>query len=181
MRKSFLAMAIGLAMVLSAGTAFGWMASDTGDYTVVLGNTCTIDASGATTNFGTYPLLDPDLIGVAAGSISVTCTTGLNYEVGAGGGLNYNQSAWAPGLPAMHDGAGNYVAYLLFQGGFPLGDNSLPGIDPGYVSTQPNDPGFPGTGNNIAQVYNLSADVLISDPALVDGIYTDTVTFTVVW
>lgn len=173
-------MVIGLAMVLSAGTAFADMADDSGDYEVTLGNICTIDASGATTNFGIHPLGAADLMGVPAGSISVQCTTGLNYEVGAGGGSNYGMSGYWIGTPTMYDGGADYVAYVLLESGNPLGDGGLDAVDPTYSVTNPSFPGFAATGTGAPQVYTLTADVGISAPPTA-GTYTDTMTFTVVW
>ncbi len=196
MTKRILAIVLALAMVFGAGSAMADMSSGTADYDVTLGDVCTVDTTAATTSFGFHPLMSPPLApvgsgSVSAGSVDVTCSPGVNYILGADGGLNAGATTYptftyaAPTTLAMVDGSGNFVGYYLHDGtGFILGDADLPGIDPLYSPFSLNPTGangWGGVGSGGVQTYGLFADVFIDDPALVAGTYTDTVTFTVVW
>jgi len=176
MTKKLFAIVIGLALVFSGSYALAGNTSGTADYSVTLISGCTVDTSATGTNFGNYFIGDPDLVSAAAGAVSITCATGLNYAWGVNRGINPPGTQWL----RMHDGVGNYIQYRLFQGGLELGDVGMNAIDAVYTENWTAFTDRNATGTGLPQTYNLNADVQIS-AGTVAGTYEDTVTVTVVW
>lgn len=184
MTKRILAIVLALAMVFGAGSAMAFMSNGTGSYDITLDNTCTIDTTMASMSFGTWSL-NYGILTSAAGAVGVYCSGGLPYILGADGGQYPNQSLVNSNLPTMANGAGQYVAYNLYDPGLGvLGDANLTSVDITYSPVNFNPTGangWSGIGSGGWVYYGLTADVFINDPAQVAGYYSDIITFTVVW
>ena len=177
MTKKLFAIMIGLAMVFVAGQALAGTANDTAVYSITIVDGCTIDTSGMTTDFGSHFLGGPNLVNANAGSLSISCRSGLNYAWGIDKGVN------PPGGDAlrMHDGLGNYVTYNLEEGGTDVGDVGLNAIDTTYGESWAAATDRDATGTGAPQTFNLNADVTIPGLGGTPGAYSDTVTVTVAW
>lgn len=176
MMKKFLAIAVGLTMIFSGGTALADTVNATADYSVTLTDGCTVDTSAMGTDFGSWFIGDPNLVNVAAGTVTITCATGTLYSWGIDEGLNPGGGQG----PRLHDGLGNYITYDFYQGGTELGDVGLNAIDAAYAESYTTWLDRDATGTGAAQNYNLNADVNIN-AATVGGTYQDTITVTVAW
>ncbi|MDH4319246.1 MAG: spore coat U domain-containing protein, partial [Desulfobulbaceae bacterium] len=88
MKMKLAATILGLALISAGGTAFAALDNGPANYEITLTTGCTIDTTTASTNFGSYPVDNPALAGVAAGSVSVDCTTGTAYMLGMDAGMN---------------------------------------------------------------------------------------------
>lgn len=176
MKMKLAATILGLALISAGGTAFAAMDNGGANYEITLTTGCTIDTTTASTNFGSYPVDSAALTGVAAGSVSVDCTTGTPYMLGMDAGMNWM------GSPGMVDpGTGAPIPYNIIANGAPLGDSGLSTVDVTYTESNP--------ANSISDLgaaapinYTLTADIGLDPLAgLPPATYFDTVTFTVVW
>lgn len=152
--------------------------SGTVNYSLTLTAGCSVDSSGATTFFGTYPVDSETLYGVDAGSFQVNCAGGINYRVGVNNGVNNT----LPGPPAMKSPSDPALIYFFIMvNGVEFGDTGLSLIDGSYIESN-TALAIDGIGTASPATYNLTADIglmpIIGFPA---GTYTDTVTFTVAW
>lgn len=163
-------------MVMSEGLAVAEMASGTAEYSITLVDSCSIDTTGASTDFGAHPVDSDPLADVPSGAVEVSCTTGISYRLGMDGGLNFM------GSPTMLDSvSGAFIYYDILASGIPLGDNGLSELDPAYPESNPS-PCINGVGISSPIIYDLTAEVgLNSVQASPAGNYTDVVTFTVAW
>ncbi|MGE0084583.1 MAG: spore coat U domain-containing protein [Desulfococcaceae bacterium] len=177
MKRKLFAIVIGIALVFSAGAALAGITSDTADYSVTLVAGCMIDTTATGTDFGTYLIGSPNLVGTPAGSVTITCNTGINYTWGVNGGINFDAGAQKLRL---NDGFAHYIDYRLFQNGTQFGDVGMTAIDSSYTQSWTALNALTATGNGAAQTYPLTADVDIA-VGTVPGTYNDTVTVTVVW
>jgi len=152
--------------------------SGTVNYSLTLTAGCSVDSSGATTFFGTYPVDSPIVFGVNAGSFQVNCAGGINYRVGLDNGVNNTM----PGPPAMKSPSGPALIYFFINvNGIDFGDTGLSLIDGSYIESNTS-LAIDGIGTGSATIYNLTADIgLMPIIGLTAGTYTDTVTFTVAW
>ncbi|MDH3347148.1 MAG: spore coat U domain-containing protein [Desulfobulbaceae bacterium] len=169
---------LGLALLLIAGTASAMTNNATGDYSLTLVDGCAIDASGASTNFGTFPVDSDMLVGVSAGSIAVNCTTDTPYLVGMGGGLHPDFM----GPTMMEPISWAQIEYSILVNGMLFGDFDLSMVDGSYIETNQSGNPIMDIGTSTPKIYNLTAEIYL-DPMLgfPAGTYTDTVTFTVAW
>ena len=176
MTKKLLAIAIGLTMIFSAGTALADYTTGTADYSVTITAGCVVDTSAMGLDFGSYFVGDPNLVNTAAGTVTITCANLLPYAWGINEGINPGGGQG----PRLHDGSGNYITYDFYEGGTPLGDVGLTAIDATYTESYTTWTDRDATGTGIAQNYPLTADVNIN-AATVAGTYQDTITVTVAW
>ncbi len=176
MTRKLFAIVTGLALVFSAGYALAGITSDTADYSVTLVAGCMIDTSATGTDFGTYLIGSPNLVGTPAGSVTITCANTVPYTWGVNRGLNHGGAQQL----RLYDGVANYINYKLFQGGTEFGDVGMTAIDGSYTQSWTALNALTAIGNGLAQTYPLTANVDIA-VGTVAGTYTDTVTVTVVW
>jgi spore coat protein U-like protein len=182
--KKLLAITIGLAMVLAAGTALADSTTGTANYQVTLVDGCTVDTSGMTTDFGTYFVGDADLVNISAGSVTITCSSGTEYAWGINKGQNAPVTNW---LRMQQGATTNYIRYRLTENGSDLGDAGLGAYDFGGTAPATGHSDLwtgsfayrSGTGDGSPQQYDLRADVNIFGG--VAGTYEDEVTVTVYW
>lgn len=153
---------------------------------LVLSSSCMIDASAVNMDFGTYSVGVANQLQLDAGSLKVTCSSGVPYRWGADGGVNWGKTSWTDKRHLTN--STKYLPYdiQLKSSGADVGDKSLNSIDATYTPTATcgtcNSVSATGTGS--AQSYPLQANLYINTgPQAVypAGTYTDTVIFTVVW
>ncbi len=172
------------AILLAAGSSVAAMNSSSHLFQVELSDGCTVDTTGLVSDVGTYQVGTPDLINVSLGQIGITCVTAVTYDWGIDGGLYFAAS----GRNLVSPASPFSVAYNLRVAGGNIGDSGLEVLEPGYLPTAPPMVSYAGIvgaaplhpGGATTVPYNLEGDFYIgtaTDP----GIYTDTVSVTVVW
>lgn len=186
--RKVLWLAIGAALLAGAPSVLAEQTSVTAEYSMELEGNCTISATGQI--FGTQPYdRTTHVTGEAAGSVTVTCPNGTNYDWGINGGLHWEAGSY---LYYRHlEGPGpDYVPYeLMYDPTHGLGDRGLELIDPSYTPVSAPSGldsavqiGGALVGNGGAQTYNLTANIYLNiDTPHAPGTYSDTVTVTVVW
>lgn len=133
---------------------------------------CSMDVNGIH-GFGIWPVGSTNPTGVALGSISVRCSSGVRYTVGMDAGRYYN------GIHRRMYSGTTYISYVLRGDlGTEWGDAGLNTIVPNYMETYPA-PAAQGDGDGGVHSFFVWGDVDISSaPA---ATYSDTVNVTVVW
>lgn len=175
-RKYFAAFALSSALLAISQNSFAGSASGgTLNPVITLESTCTASITPQPT-FGTYPTTNPDLIGVSAGSVAVTCSDGLRYAILLGGGLNYDSGDARRRLTGTNPA--NVIKYRILYAGADVGDVVLsfyPSYDAGYTPTAPGQNAIYVTGNGSEQSFPLTANIFITSSSKVVDNYTDTV------
>lgn len=134
---------------------------------------CSLDVSGIH-GFGAWPTGGSNPKGVALGSISITCSSGLQYALGIDAGQHYDGSR--RGLVS----GDSTVPYKLrtSSGGPEWGDVGLTAVSSDYVETHPAQ-AVQGDGTGQSQNFFVWGDADIAHaPA---GTYSDIVNVTAVW
>lgn len=134
---------------------------------------CSLDVSGIH-GFGAWPTGGSNPSGVALGSVSVTCSPGIQYAVGIDAGQHYDGSR-----RRLASGS-SMVPYKLrtSSGGTEWGDTGLKAILSDYVETHPAQ-AVQGGGSGQSQNFFVWGDADIAHaPA---GTYADIVNVTAVW
>ncbi|MCI5193720.1 MAG: SCPU domain-containing protein [Candidatus Electrothrix sp. AU1_5] len=132
-----------------------------------------LDVSGIH-GFGAWPTGGSNPKGVALGSISITCSSGLQYALGIDAGQHYD------GSRRVLVSGDNTVPYKLrtSSGGPEWGDTGLTAIASDYVETHPAQ-AVQGNGNGQSQNFFIWGDADIGHASA--GTYSDIVNITAVW
>lgn len=139
-----------------------------------INESCNLDVSGIH-GFGTWPTGGANLSGVALGSVSVRCSSGIHYAVGLDAGQNYDGSR-----RQLRSGS-NVVPYILRAGssnGPEWGDRGLNAVVSDYLETYPAE-ALQADGSGQSQNFFIWGDADISHAQ--DGSYADTVNITIAW
>ena len=129
------------------------------EITATVASACTV----ATTpiDFGMYD--GPEI--TTTGTITVTCNSGVPYQVGLDSGLHFDTAN-----RHMASSTGDMLLYYLSHIGVEWGDEGVTGTYPA--------PAVNGTGAGAAATYTVDALVWADQP-VPPGVYADTVTVTV--
>ncbi|MGX9727570.1 MAG: Csu type fimbrial protein [Candidatus Electronema sp. VV] len=135
--------------------------------------TCSMDVSGIH-GFGTWPTGGSNPSGVALGSISVTCSPGIQYALGVDAGQHYD------GSRRQLASGSSMVPYILrtSSSGPEWGDTGLKAIISDYIETH-HAQAVQGGGTGQSQNFFLWGDAETAGAP--DGNYADTVTVTITW
>lgn len=166
LRKSWpLSSALAAALSLSGGAASAASVTDQFDVTITITDSCEITTPPNDLDFGSYGLLLSDKTGTT--SIGVTCTSGLDYDIGLDAGAN--PSTGGDTNTRRMTNSGNFVSYDLKK---PDGTTHWGNT----ISTDT----LSSTGTGDAQSFTVNGLVpaQTTPPA---ATYTDTITVTVTY
>ncbi len=144
---------------------------------LTIDSSCSIDASNVNGQFaGQTSGSTANGIIMQGGNLKVTCLQ-QNFLVGADAGIN--QATAGDNQRRLKSGS-TFISYKLLIAGVPWGDQQLGSLDPSYNETML-DPAYkdPSSTNQNYQITGVTTKALTGTESL--GIYTDTVTITIVW
>lgn len=162
MKKAVLAVIVAAACIASSATAHAFTVGTTFDVTANVVEACTVTATGIT-----FPDYDGVAYQFGTGGVTVTCPTGIPYNIALDGGLHYDGTFFRQ----MASGT-NMLRYDLTKpaGGY-WGDSD-------YENTYPNGSSLPDTGDGTPQAHTVGGTIRSAQP-VPPGAYSDTVTVTV--
>lgn len=138
---------------------------------------CTLNSTGVSGQFGTYPMgSSASITNINLGSLAVTCPATIAYKIGIDKGLHLTGGIRQMAL------TGHLIPYTLKygNGGAEWGDLGLHDIDSSYTETFATANAVSGTGTGVAQSFAVYGDANIQN-ATAAGTYTDTLIVTLVW
>jgi spore coat protein U-like protein len=161
--KKLLLILVGLSVCMAFSvTTYAATETTTFDVNVTVVPACLVTATGIT-----FPDYDGFNGVTSDGDVTVTCSSGVPYNIALDAGLYY-----APGLRRISDGM-NFIQYALWQGvsGPAWGDSD-------YANTYPAGSSLADTGDGTAQAHVVNGTISLGQSAP-PGAYSDTVTVTV--
>ncbi|MCP4710126.1 MAG: fimbrial major subunit CsuA/B family protein [Planctomycetes bacterium] len=177
--KSKLFVAIGAVAALSSLSANLYAGGTTGAATVQfeIAGQCTLDTTAAGTTYASFnaPFSAGADTPATNATVTVNCTSGVPYKIGANGGSNFGADQ-----RYLSDGGANTIPYTIKNGATEWGDADISAYDITYFNDfagiNAEDRTGTGAAENITITYEVSRAG--GEPT---GQYSDTVTFVVAW
>lgn len=166
MKKLFIGALVGLFL---SGTAYAAQESTTMTLSVTVGDSCNVASTPV--DFAGY---DGTAAANATGSIQVTCTSGVTYNIALDGGQNLGSDTGSPSNRALSDGASTFLAYVLNNP-----TDTLEWGDSDYAATYVSGSSVSGTGTGSPVDHTVNGQLLSQGAAVASGAYSDTVNVTV--